>query len=167
VSRKVHLNVLLPKDRNHVGRIRVEVDGKPQAEFHVLGRGSTKVKGTPTGNATRSPFGYAGDTPTGTYTSSGILGTKGQDQKSYGPWGKIPINASGGDALLAQEVFGRSHLLIHGGAPGKFDGYNPTLGCLRLTDKDMKQLIDLITTAGNVAESARCENVSIRVTVQE
>jgi len=43
VAQNVHLNVLLPKNRNHTGWLRVEVNRSPKAEFRVLGRGSTKV----------------------------------------------------------------------------------------------------------------------------
>jgi hypothetical protein len=50
MTRDIRLNVLLLKNRNHAGWIRVEIDGAPQREFRILGRGSTTVKGKPTGN---------------------------------------------------------------------------------------------------------------------
>jgi hypothetical protein len=68
---------------------------------------------------------------------------------------------------LAADVFRREGLLIHGGLPGRFDGYRSTLGCLRVSNDDMRQLIALISGAGNNAQAARCEGVSVRVTVRE
>ena len=60
MTRDVHLNVLLPKNRNHPGRLRIEVSGVPKAEFPILGRGSTKVGKKPTGNPSLNPYLYAG-----------------------------------------------------------------------------------------------------------
>jgi hypothetical protein len=172
MQRDVHLNVILPRNRNHPGWIRVEVNGVPQREFRILGRGSTTVrdkatgKSKPTGNPTRSPFKYAGNTPTGDYDSPGIVDTTDWNRSSYGPWGAVRLKAHAGDALTAERL-GRDKLLIHGGVEGKFDGYNSTLGCLRLHNSDMKQLIQLISDAGANAQAAMCENVSVKVTVRE
>jgi lipoprotein-anchoring transpeptidase ErfK/SrfK len=167
MSRDVHLNVLLPRNRDHPGRIRVEVNGTPIGEFHVLGRGSTTVNGRPTGNSTRTPFWDSGDTPTGSYVSPRIESTASWNQSSYGPWGAIRLKAVAGDALVAQDIFGRKGLLIHGGAPGRFDGYKSTRGCLRVSNDDMRQLIQLISDAGDSAQAEMCESVSVRITIRE
>jgi lipoprotein-anchoring transpeptidase ErfK/SrfK len=143
----------------------VEINGVPQREFHILGRGSTTLKGK-TINPTRSPFKYAGNTPTGDYVSPSIVSTTDWDPRSYGPWGAVRLKAVAGDALLAERL-GRTGLLIHGGLEGSFDGYRPTLGCLRLHNTDMKQLIQLISNAGSNAQAAMCEAVSVRVTVRQ
>jgi hypothetical protein len=166
MQRDVLLNVLLPRNRNHPGWIRVEINGVPQREFHILGRGSTTLKGKPTLNPTLSPFKYAGNTPTGDYVSPSIVSTTDWDPSSYGPWGAVRLKAVAGDALLAERL-GRTGLLIHGGREGSFDGYRPTLGCLRLHNSDMKQLIQLISNAGSNAQAAMCEAVSVRVTVRQ
>jgi hypothetical protein len=166
MPRDVHLNVLLPRNRDHPGWIRLEIDGEPEAEFHVLGRGSTTVGGKPISkHPTLSPFAHAGNTPTGEYVSPGIVSTTAWNQDSYGPWGAIRLKAVAGDAILAQDIFGRKGLLIHGGAPGRFDGYRSTLGCLRLNNCDMERLIQLISNAGNRALA--CEGVSVRVSIRE
>lgn len=167
MPRDVHLNVLLPKNRDHLGTIRVEVDGVPTAEFRVLGRGSSTVGGKSTGNPQRDPFKYAGNTPTGDYVSPGIVATDRWNASSYGPWGAIRLKAVAGDALLAEQVFHRSGFLIHGGSPGRFSGYNPTLGCLRVSNDDMRSLIGLITDLQDNPVAQRCEMVSIRITVRE
>jgi hypothetical protein len=160
------LDVLLPHNRNHPGWIRIEIDGIPIREFRVLGRGSTHVPHHRP-NPTLSPFLYGGNTPTGEYVSPGIESTAKKSQSSYGPWGAVRLKAVAGQALLAEAVFGRRGLLIHGGSPGRFDGYKPTHGCLRLHNDDMKELIRIITGAHDNAEARMCEAVSIRVTVGE
>ena len=168
MPRDVQLNVLLPRNRDHPGWIRVEINGTSQTEFHVLGRGSTTVNGKPTStHPSLSPFAHAGNTPTGNYVSPGIVSTTDWSRNSYGLWGAIRLKAVAGDAVLAQDVFGRKGLLIHGGIPGRFDGYRSTLGCLRVSDSDMRLLIKLISNAGDNAQAARCEGVSVRVTVRE
>jgi L,D-transpeptidase-like protein len=162
----IHLNVILPKNRDNLGWLRVEVDGLPRAEFRVLGRGSTTVDGRPTGNPTLSPFATAGNTPTGDYTSPEIVSTAEWPQDSYGPWGALRLKAAGGDALLA-ERFGRTGLLIHGGAPGRFQGYRSTLGCLRLNNHDIKQLTELLFSAGENSQARMSTELSVNVTVRE
>src|SRR5215813_13419275 len=102
MSRDVHLNVLLPRNRHRAGWIRAEIDGTPQSEFRILGRGSMTVGGKPTStHPSLSPFAYAGNTPTGSYVSPGLVSTAGWNQGSYGPWGAIRLKAVAGDALLA------------------------------------------------------------------
>lgn len=162
----VRLNVLLPRNRNHTGWIRVELNGVPQGEFRILGRGSTTVKGHRTGNPTLSPLARAGNTPTGNYVSPGIVSTRGWDHDSYGPWRAIRLKAIAGDALLADRL-GRKGLLIHGGAEGRFDGYRSMLGCLRLHNADMKTLVRLLSGAGDNATTQMCNSVSVHVTVRE
>jgi hypothetical protein len=166
MGQDVHLNVLLPRNRNRPGRIRVELNGAPQAEFRILGRGSTTVKGRPTGNPTLSPLLHAGNTPTGDYASPGIVSTAGWDRDSYGPWGAIRLRAVAGEALLAERL-GREGLLIHGGAEGRFSGFRSTLGCLRLHNADMKALIGMISGAGDNATTQMCDSVFVRITVRE
>jgi hypothetical protein len=113
MPREIHLRCLLPRNRNHPGWIRIEIDGTPQTEFRVLGRGSTTVNGKPTSkHPSLSPFAHSGNTPTGDYVSPGIVSTTDWNQNSYGPWGAIRLRAVAGDAVLAQDVFGRKGLLI-------------------------------------------------------
>jgi lipoprotein-anchoring transpeptidase ErfK/SrfK len=169
MAKNVRLNILLPRNRNHPGWLRVEVDGIARAEFKVLGRGSTTVNQKPTGNPTRNPFYFAGDTPTGDYSSQGIVSTGDWEQKSYGPWGAVRLKAAGGDALVAERL-GRTGLLIHGGSPGTpsmFDGYRSTLGCLRLSNSDMKQLVVLISSAGADPKALKTTAVTVEVNVRE
>lgn len=166
MNRDVHLNIVLPRDRNLPGWIRVELDGVPQGEFRILGRGSTTVEGQPTGNPTRSPLLRAGDTPTGDYTSPSIVSTTAWNRDSYGPWGAIRLKAVAGEALLAERL-GRTGLLIHGGADGRFSGFRSTRGCLRLHNADMNRVIRMIAGGAENATTQMCDSVSVRVTVRE
>jgi hypothetical protein len=99
--------------------------------------------------------------------SPGVESTANRSKSSYGQWGAVRLKAVAGQALLAEEIFQRRGLLIHGGSPGRFDGYKPTLGCLRLHDDDMKELVQIIAGAHDNAQARMCESVSIRVTVGE
>lgn len=165
MSREVYLDVVLPRNRDCAGWIRVELDGIPAAEFRVLGRGTRHVPGH-LPNPTLSPFLYGGNTPTGDYKSTGIESTAALPQASYGPWGEIRLKARYGDALLAERL-GRDGLLIHGGAGGQFDSFRATHGCLRLHNADMKTLVGLISGAGDNATAQMCDAISVRVTVRE
>jgi lipoprotein-anchoring transpeptidase ErfK/SrfK len=169
MASNVNLNVLLLKNRRHPGWLRVEVDGIPKAEFRVLGRGSTTVKcksnaRVSTGNPTLNPYRFAGNTPTGDFVSPGMTSTADWPQRSYGPCGAVRLKAVGGDALIAEKL-GRTGLLIHGGAPGQFDGYASTLGCLRLRNNDMRQLRDLLS--GEDPLKQLCFNLRVTVTIRE
>ena len=166
MTRDVHLNVLLPKNRNHPGRLRIEVSGIPKAEFPILGRGSTKVGKKPTGNPSLNPYLYAGNTPTGTYTSQGLEDTSHWEQSSYGPWGAVQLRAVSGDALVAEKL-GRTGLLIHGGAPGRFEGFRSTLGCLRLSNDDMFRLRNFLLEAAEDPQARACTEISVTVTVRD
>jgi hypothetical protein len=169
----VHLDVILPKDRNHAGYLRVDINGFPKGEFRVLGRGSATIlnpvtgRYEPTGNPSRNPFIHDGDTPQGEYQATEIDSTSGLPKDSYGPWGEVRLRATGGDALWAERL-GRTGLLIHGGAAGSsFDGFRATRGCLRLHNPDMKRLIELLSTAGDHAEFQSCGEITVSVRVRQ
>lgn len=169
MAREIQLVVILPKNRDHTGELDLLIDGKPKAQFRVLGRGSSTTvsasgKIIPTGNPTRSPLLSYGDTPKGDYKVVDIEEKK--DRKKYGPYGVLRLHAVSGDAFLA-EALGRRGLLIHGGPPGKYDGYRPTLGCLRVSDHDMLRLRNILFSAGNDPHAYACNEVSVNVSVLE
>ena len=91
-------------------------------------------------------------------------------QKSYGPNGAIRLKALGGDALMAESL-GRSGLLIHGGTTGteKYwrgkGALRATHGCIRLSNKDVKKLMELIYGA-RYSDNA-CNLVDITISVKE
>jgi len=167
MPRDVHLRVILPNNelpgdtRAQPGWLRVEVDGIPEREFHVLGRGSS----TPTNPGAKSVFRTDGNTPTGDYSGT-VESTAKRNKRSYGPSGAVRLKALAGDALLAK-FLGRDGLLIHGGdMGGRFGGYRATHGCLRLSNSDMQDLIQLISGAGENAQAQMCEPVAVRISVR-
>jgi hypothetical protein len=159
----LHFFVLLPRNRNLAGRLRVEKDGMLLAEFSALGRGS------------RGPGDTSllkdGNTPTGSYKGSEFIETKGRNLASYGPWGALRLKPESGNAVLAQDVFGRKGLLIHGGAlatSGLWKGkLKPTHGCIRLSNSDMKRLREIIEAARYDDIRKMCREIEINVTVKE
>lgn len=160
----LHLNVILPRNRNSTGWLRVELDGRPIAEFRALGRGSRGAGDT--------SFLKRGNTPTGEYRGS-FVDTEAWPQKSYGPWGAVRLKPSRGDAVMAEEIFGRRGLLVHGGALGTSSYWRgagslrATWGCLRLSNSDMKQLREVMEAERDDWKSGACREVQIRVTVRE
>jgi len=156
--KKIHLRVVLPKNRDNVGTLRVEVDGRPLADFRVLGRGSRG----PGDTSLRSK----GNTPTGTYSANQIIETATFPQASYGPWGAVRLQPLSGDALLA-EVLGRHGLLIHGGAPGTTGPWKgslkPTHGCLRVSNDDMKKLRGMLEENRTDGKSSLVSEVTVSV----
>ncbi|MEL6671133.1 MAG: L,D-transpeptidase [Bacteroidota bacterium] len=158
-----HLRVLLPKNRNHTGWLRLEKGGKPVAEYRCLGRGSR-------GGGDTSML-EKGNTPTGLYNGSQLVNTQAWSRRSYGRWGAVRLKPIGGNALTAQQIFGRNGLLIHGGAAGSKKYWRgkgalrATHGCLRLSNQDMKKLMGHLL-AGSIGQHS-CQEVSILVSVAE
>jgi hypothetical protein len=159
----LHFFVLLPRNRNLAGRLRVEKDGTLLAEFSALGRGSRGPGDT--------SFLENGNTPTGSYKGSGLVDTRDKSQASYGPWGALRLKPESGNAVLAQDVFGRKGLLIHGGtlgSQGLWKGkLKPTHGCIRLSNSDMKRLREIIEAARYDDIRKMCREIEINVTVNE
>lgn len=158
--KKIHLRVCLPKNRDLMGHLRVEIDGFPVDEFRVLGRGSR-------GPGETSML-SRGNTPTGSYQGDQLVDTEDWPQSSYGPWGAVRLQPSSGDAILAEQ-FGRRGLLIHGGSPGTKGPWagslKPTHGCLRLSNEDMRKLRGWIEGARD--DGFSCVATSTTVTVEE
>jgi len=148
-----HLRVILPRNRVAAGTLRVERAGVPVREFPVLGRSAVG----------RTSMLASGNTPTGTYQGDAIRDTSSWNQRSYGPWGAVHLRPIGGDALAA-EALGRRGLLIHGGDPGVHSALRPTYGCLRLSNADMKDLVELLQEQTSSAQSS---DHMVVITVQE
>jgi hypothetical protein len=169
VAKNILLNVLLPKEREKAGWLRVEIERVPVAEIRVLGRGSTTgvIDGKPFRNPTLTPLGKGGNTPTGDYVSPGIERTPPKDEIKYGPWGKVVLKPMQGQAIKAEKA-GRGGFLIHGGGPpkkgsGNFDGLRSTYGCLRVSDADMFRLMMLLFDAQE--DRGKLQSVPIEVQV--
>jgi hypothetical protein len=119
------------------------------------------------GNVGRRPTLPYGDTPTGTYaipraTATGD-GTK-YNSKSYGPNGALVLQPTGGEAEEAARN-GRVGLLIHGGDPDSSGRLRATNGCVRLSNADIKALLDGVARAGENALFNRCEMTQIDASI--
>lgn len=141
------VEVLLPHygQRDHYGLLNLYQESGEfvTGPFRVLGRSAGGGKK----NKDRNPLHVKGDTPSGTYEAGHIVWKK--DKKRYGPNPVIPLLPVEGQALEAYKNRRRG-LLIHGGRDGrktKFgDNLAPTLGCVRMHDKDIARLIQEINT---------------------
>jgi hypothetical protein len=141
----ITISVELPVDRTKAGRLSLlDQNGKRIAgPWRVLGKadGLTAVR---KGNPQRNPLTQYGDTPTGTYKVTGAFkvgdGTA-YNKKSYGIHA-LRLDPTGGDAKQAKDLFGRTGLLIHSGDLGATGKLRPTNGCLRMSNDDIKALLD-------------------------
>lgn len=161
----LHIKVQLSEDRNHSGIMTVMGPFGVLAQYQVLGRGSQGAGDT--------QMKVKGNTPTGEYDASKIVSTDSWSQNSYGPHGAIRLQPISGNALAAERESSRKGLLIHGGSLGNVDywrGKNElraTHGCLRLSNDDVKRLLDLIWVEGQNEDKLMCEAVKIKVTVTD
>ncbi len=162
---KVILKVLLARNRDREGTMTVVVDGHPLRTFKVLGRGSAGSGDT--------QFKHNGNTPTGLWEGKGWQDTSKKDPLAYGPNGAEILEPVSGNALIASTVFHRDLFRIHGGAldprPNSpwYGGLNPTNGCLRLSNQDIKTLSALLYNASIDDEKRVCVTPKVWVNVQE
>ena len=115
------------------------------------------------GNSTRNTLLPFGDTPLGTYAVPGMEVTgdgTGRSTHSYGPNGAIRLNPTDGDAATAA-IAGRQYLLIHGGDLNAAGALRPTNGCLRLSNADMKSLINSIAVEAQISGPPNSCSVSV------
>ena len=130
----IQIVVGLPKNRDKTGKLSLQINYRTIKTYSVLGRGSR-------GNGETS-LQIEGNTPTGKYISTKIEDTSKWKRDSYGRYGAIRLTPMKGNALLAKWN-GRKGILIHGG--GLRNGeLKPTLGCLRLHNEDIRDLINQI-----------------------
>lgn len=160
----ITLNVLLRRDRNIGGHLRLIHNGDPVAEYQVLGRGSR-------GGGDTSML-QNGNTPTGDYSGNTVVETSQWPQDSYGPWGAVRLKPLDGNALEASRL-GRSGLLIHGGSRGG-KGYwrgegelRATHGCIRISNADMKNLLETLNFISIKNNNSSCSQLDIKVSVKE
>jgi len=93
--------------------------------------------------------------------------TANWNQSSDGPNGALRLEPASDTAGLS----GRSGILLHGGDPVDEDsasasvrpmgGLKPTHGCIRLSNSDMKQRVDVLSSAQENDVAMRSENISV------
>jgi len=129
------IKITLPKDRTKLGVLEIE-----NKKFKCYGK-ADNAGAIKRNNPTRDPLKLFGDTPTGTYKCyvTGPL----SPPRTYGPHKVIYLGPEKGQCKKA-EVNGRSGLLIHGGDLGTKGNLRPTFGCIRVSNEDMKKILDIL-----------------------
>jgi len=137
----------LAADRTLLGTLRLMDDGGRifAGPFKALGRSDRKTaaaKRNPTADRLK-PY---GDTPCGVFDLIDIVHTAEDtkiDFSKYGKHGAIRLRPVDGAAARAEQ-FGRTGLMIHGGEASPSGALRPTNGCIRLSDDDMRLLLEAI-----------------------
>jgi len=142
------IEIQLPTDRAQPGALLLR-DSAGKAVFGPVSAGGIADQGAANahGNPQRSTILPFGDTPTGSYSIEKTVPTgdgTGRSAHSYGTNGAVVLVPTGGDALLAAQA-GRTGLLIHGGDASPAGGLRATHGCVRLSNANIKGLMDAIT----------------------
>lgn len=129
------IKIILPKDRTKLGKLYIK-----EKEFVCYGK-ADNAGAIRRGNPSRDPLKLFGDTPTGVYRCyvTGPL----KPPRTYGIHKVIYLGPVSGNAKKAEKN-GRSGLLIHGGDLGSGGRLRPTFGCIRVSNEDMKEILDLI-----------------------
>lgn len=156
--------VQLPADRTQTGTLSLVADDGTTVvgPFKTYGKADGGTA-TANNNPTRSSLLPFGDTPLGTYSVPGLEVTgdgTGRSTHSYGPNGAIRLNPTEGDAQTAA-IDGRLYLLIHGGDLNAAGALRPTNGCLRLSNDDMKSLINAIAVEAQISGPPNACNLSV------
>ena len=150
----VDIVVNLPENRDNIGNMKVKVDGgRVRREYPAKGSGTRNANDprdiSPT---TRNWWEYGGDTPTGAY-GGGEYRTTNTDL--YGPNGRITFTRTispTDHAWQAYHLWDRDGIAVHGGSDLQHPAYpfEPTYGCVRITDNDMHELAAYAGTAKRI-----------------
>lgn len=164
------IDVRLPSSRTETGLLTLKrsTGNALVSNLKVLGK-SDNANAAAKGNPSRDPTRPYGDTPTGGYAVPRVVATGAGtvfSAHSYGSNGALVLDPVSGDALAAK-ANGRVGLLIYGGAPGTGSRLRATHGCLRLSDGDMKRLVDSIAQTDHNTTFQRCDVVNVSVLVGE
>ncbi|MBX9603534.1 MAG: L,D-transpeptidase [Bryobacteraceae bacterium] len=144
---KTEILVILPADRNRLGRLVVDTGGKMVfGPVDCFGRADDRAARA-RGNANRDPLKPFGDTPTGMYRCHLGSAPAPAVTRTYGPHGWVALDPVSGPALRAKKN-GRFGLLIHGGDLNAAGRLRPTYGCVRVSNGDMEGLMRRLREAG-------------------
>lgn len=139
----------LPEDRTKPGSLRLVDDNGliVSGPFEAYGKADSGAA-TRHGNPTRIHIHPYGDTPLGVYQSVPVRTghNTSLNFNSFGINGGLVLIPKSGDALFARNN-GRTGLMIHGGVPGPNGKLRATNGCIRLSDADMKVLMQGVSNA--------------------
>lgn len=139
------LVVSLPKDRRAAGRFSLlSPGGSVVAHGACLGK-ADNLRAKNEGNPDRKTTLPYGDTPTGRYKPARVMAFNPR-HKVLGDWA-IPMIGVEGDALEAMRDGGeekppRTELYVHAGRGD--EKLIPTYGCLRLLDRDLVKIVNIV-----------------------
>ena len=162
------IDVTFPDNRDFTGKLSLRDEtGKVIAgPFFAYGRsdGATAAKH---GNPSRNSLLKYGNTPTGDYRVPVIVNTgagTNYGSRSYGPHEALVLEPTGGQALESK-INGRTGLMIHGGDPGANGRLRATHGCVRLSNDDMRKLLDAIAKVHDDPVSRQCRVTQIAASI--
>jgi hypothetical protein len=142
--------VELPLDRGYCGRLSAFDDsGRLVCGPFAVAARAGDARAQAEGNPRRNPLLRYGDTPTGSYRVTRFVRHEARAQGRFGPNGVLVIEATAGDAALA-EANGRYRLFIQGGAASPVGSLRSTAGNLRLANADLTVLIAALGDETNV-----------------
>ena len=163
----LHIAVHFSTQRDSSGLLNVHrlPENEVIASFDALGRGSQGPGDT--------QLQTNGNTPTGRYRVERLESTGAWNQSAYGPHGALRLQPLDGNAAAS----GRSGLLVHGGDPVAADslsasfrpigGLRPTYGCIRVSNEDMRRLVQLLFDESLNRQAHRSEPIDITLSVDE
>ena len=143
----MRIAITLPDDRTKTGTLEVvdETGATVFGPVNCLGK-ADNATAKKNGNLTRDPLHRFGDTPTGHWLVPRVIptGTPSLPKHSYGPWGAIDLQPIDGQCVEAY-AHGRSGIWIHAGDLSTQSRLRPTFGCVRISDVDQQQLVNLVS----------------------
>jgi hypothetical protein len=150
--------VELPRNRDCCGSLFVfQATGEILCGPFAVGARANDQLASARGNPTRNPLHRFGDTPSGTWRVREILPSGPETnfpEGEFGPHGVVVLEATGGDAALA-DANGRFRILIQAGQPSADGRLRATAGALRLSNEAQLQLLKAIEERGG----SRCDVV--------
>lgn len=145
-----HIIANLGTDRDKPGSLKVyDKEGRlAMAPVQALGRGSNHQLN---GYDHKNQLKRNADTPTGVSRTQII--DRGTAVDSFGPHQRVHLYSAISGNFLKAEQAGRREILIHGGKQKSTKDkswypLHPTYGCIRLTNKDMGELIRILKSLG-------------------
>lgn len=130
-----------PSDRRYAGYFTlVDEQGVLVMSGRALGK-ADNARAMKADNPTRDPRKPYGDTPTGIYGPSHFVTPEMPHARLGKYW--IPMTGASGDAEVVDGST-RWGILIHAGRLHTDGRLIPTYGCIRLSDRDLDQLHDVL-----------------------
>lgn len=137
----MQIEIHLPLDRANEGLLRlIAEEGTELGRWPCRGKADS-ARARQEGNPGRDPTRPYGDTPSGGYEPATVVAL----DPPHPVMGRlcVPLNGTSGAALQAK-LNGRKGLAIHGGRGD--DRLVATHGCIRMYDKDINRLHQLLDT---------------------